>query len=313
MTATNAFGACNETQRCAADRCEAMFVQPATGRPRKYCSLVCRVRDHRTRQLVLPPAAAPPKRPALAHQRAITERHRRDDPRPLMSSLDGCTVEAISRAEAEEIILAYEWLGTMGPVNRAFYGLRAPGGELLGTVVFGMPGSAESRDVCGVERRGQAICLERGACVHYSPANAASFLISRATKLAAAGHGWRIFYAYADPEAGETGTVYQACNWLYIGQGTGRGIRNLVRRDWMIPEEGNRVISSRTLTGRGLTERRAYRRGWVPVHRLPKHKYVHFEGSRTERKQLMAALRYPVLPYPKTMTATNTATVETGQ
>jgi hypothetical protein len=31
-----------------------------------------------------------------------------------MASTSGCRVEAITRAEAEQIILRYEWLGTMG-------------------------------------------------------------------------------------------------------------------------------------------------------------------------------------------------------
>ena len=46
-------------------------------------------------------------------------------------------------------------------------------------------------------------------------------MISNACKLAAKEFGWRIFYAYADPTAGEIGTVYQACNWLYLGIGAG--------------------------------------------------------------------------------------------
>lgn len=242
----------------------------------------------------IPPAVSP-----VAHQRIIRDRHHEQDPRPPLPSTDGCVVEAISRAEAEPFILRHEWLGTMSRGSRASYGLRAPSGELIGAAVFGWPGAIQSRDICGQQHRHLAVCLERGACSHLAPPNAASFLISRATRLAARDHGWRIFYAYADPEAGEIGTVYQACNWLYIGQGIGRGPRNLVREDWMIPAEDNRVISSRTLWDRRITETQARERGWIPVCRHPKHKYVHFEGSRTERRRLLAELRYPPQPYPK--------------
>jgi hypothetical protein len=233
-----------------------------------------------------------------AHQRVIRERHEKEDPRQPLPNLDGCQVEAITREEAESFILKYEWLGTMGIVTAATYGMCAPVGELIGVAVFGWP-SAQSRDICGQAHREKAICLERGACSHYAPPNAASFLISRAVKLAAADHGWRIFYAYADPEAGEIGTVYQACNWLYIGQGVGRDQHRL-RQDWYIPAE-DKVISSRTLRTRRpkVTISAAKARGWIPVYRHPKHKYVHFEGTRTERKQLLADLRYPAQPYPK--------------
>jgi hypothetical protein len=236
-----------------------------------------------------------------AWQRIIRERHEDEDPRPALTNTDGCVVAEITRVEAEPFIVRYEWLGTMSTVTRATYGMRSPSGELIGAAVFGVPGSVQSRDICGTDNRDLAICLERGACAHFAPPNGASFLISRAVKLAAAEHGWRIFYAYADPEAGEIGTVYQACNWLYLGQGVGRADHNRLRMDWMIPEEDNKVISSRTLRSRRpkVTITEARDRGWLPIYRHPKHKYVHFEGTRTERKALLKALRYPPQPYPK--------------
>jgi hypothetical protein len=205
-----------------------------------------------------------------------------------------CHVRAITKREAESIILKYEWLGTMGR-GVATYGLDSPMG-LLGAAVFGWPSAIESRDICGRENRSLAVCLERGACVHYAPSNASSFLIANAVRLAAQDHDWRIFYAYADPEAGEIGTVYQACNWLYIGQGVGRTPGRL-RQDWRLPD--GKIVSGRTLRHRGMKSADAKAAGWTLVYRHPKHKYVHLEGSRRERAELMAALRYPVLPYPK--------------
>lgn len=230
-----------------------------------------------------------------AHQRVIRERQAALEPRPQMTSMRGCWVEPITREEAESVILKYEWLGTMGR-GVATYGLRGPGGELLGTAVFGWPSAVQSRDICGQEYRDRAICLERGACVHYAPKNAASFLIANAVRQAAKDRGWRIFYAYADPEAGEIGTVYQACNWLYIGQGVGRTPGRL-REDWRLPD--GTELSSRSLRHRKMKRADALELGWRPVYKHPKHKYVHFEGSKTERATLLRALRYPVRSYPK--------------
>lgn len=230
-----------------------------------------------------------------AHQRVIRERQAAQEPRPQMRSLAGCWVEPISRDDAERIILKYEWLGTMGR-SVATYGLRGPGGELLGTAVFGWPSAVQSRDICGQAYRDVAVCLERGACVHYAPPNAASFLIANAVKQAARDRGWRIFYAYADPEAGEIGTVYQACNWLYIGQGVGRTPGRL-REDWRLPD--GTELSSRSLRHRKMKRADALQLGWRPVYKHPKHKYVHFEGSRSDRSALRAALRYPPTDYPK--------------
>jgi hypothetical protein len=232
-----------------------------------------------------------------AHQRVIREQRQLSEPRPAIADLGGCWVGPISRDAAKEIILAYEWLGDMGRAV-ACYGLHSAGGEVIGAAVFGWPSSPESRDVCGRENRELAVALERGACIHYAPPNAASFLISRAVKLAAADHGWRIFFAYADPAAGELGVVYQACNWLYLGAGVGR-TPDRWRVDWLIPEEDTKIIASRTLRHRGIKIAEAQEKGWVPVYQNPKHKYVHFEGNRRERPALLAALRFDRKPYPK--------------
>jgi hypothetical protein len=79
------------------------------------------------------------------------------------------SVEAISRDEAEPFILRYEWLGTLGRGASAIYGMRSSEGELIGVACFGLPGSIQSRDICGQHNRHLAICLERGACSHHAP------------------------------------------------------------------------------------------------------------------------------------------------
>jgi hypothetical protein len=75
--------------------------------------------------------------------------------------------------------------------------------------------------------------------LHYAPRNAASYLISRACRLAQREHGWTVFYAYADPDAGEIGTIYQALGWDYIGQGAGRTPGR--KRDSFVRPDGRRV------------------------------------------------------------------------
>lgn len=110
--------------------------------------------------------------------------------------------------EAAPIILRHEWLKSMPTFPKAAYALETPSGELAGVVVFGLGHGTNSRGICGPEWRDRVICLERGACVHWAHPHAASFLISRAVKMAARDHGWRVFHAYADPQAHELGVVY---------------------------------------------------------------------------------------------------------
>ena len=146
------------------------------------------------------------------HQRIIRDKIMRDEPRPVQESLDGCGVHPITRAQAASIILEYEWLGTMPKVGLAYYGLISPTGELLGASCFGTGSGTNAANVCGPEHKHLAVCLERGACVPWAHPHAASFQTAASCKQAHKDHGWSIFYGYSDSEAGEIGTIYQACN-----------------------------------------------------------------------------------------------------
>ena len=256
------------TKRGRCEVCRAEFDQPPTGRPRRYCSDAHRAQAHywRTR----------PRDPAF--QSIIREQ---------IPSLAGCYVERIPNADAKWLILRYEWLGTM-PRRAHSYGLKTASGALLGVAVFGYTMSPESRDVCGKNNRHLAICLERGACVADAPANSPSFLISRAVKLAADEHGFRIFYAYADPEAGEVGTIYQALNWLRIADT--RRVEN-----YKMPD--GTILSERSLRHRGISRQDALDAGAEIIERPSKRKYVTFQGDKRERRALRAALRSRVQPY----------------
>jgi hypothetical protein len=254
----------------------------------RFCSGACRQRAWRSGM----PLPSP-----VCHQRRIREREAALDPRP-QATLEGCTVERIAYGEAKALIVHYEWLGSMPIVARACYGLKMPSGELVGVVAFAAGPAPESGDLCGREHRDLTICLARGACVHYAPTNAASFLISRACRLAAAEFGWRIFFAYADPMAGEYGAVYQAANWVYlgvrVGRGKGRGrLRFLNRRE-------SRWRSERSVRKQRLkpADLRAHP-DWIAERTPDKGRYCWFQGSKREKRRLRQLLRYEPQPYPK--------------
>ena len=143
--------------------------------------------------------------------------------------------------------------------------------------------------------------LEAGCCVHYAPPNAASFLISHAVKLVRDLFGVDRFFAYADPEAGEYGAVYQAANWHYLGQGLNgkRGYRR--RRQYVLPPGHNprkaNWRSDRDLRrqGRRLTVTQARAQGWKIETRAAKHVYAVCLG----RNRAAWRESLPSRPYPK--------------
>jgi hypothetical protein len=244
---------------------------------------------------------------SVAHQRAIREAEAARDPRPPMPTLAGCSVVPVTIAEAAAVILRYEWLGTMPTRPRACYGLRTAAGEIAGAVVFGDGPGTASRNVCGPEWRARAVALERGACVHWAHEHAGSFLVAGACRAAAAAEGWRVFFAYADPAAGEAGVIYRACGWRWLGASVGRGQR---WRYVFTAPNGRRVSDRAWLAHRkrsGRTPAELFALGWTKQRIAERSKFVGFYGPKRERIAAERALRYPVLPYPREAVATNRA------
>ncbi len=116
-----------------------------------------------------------------------------------------CRVEPISSRVGGPFIKAHEHLGTVGGC-RWYFGLRCPGGRLLGVVGFGRGAHAGGRGADAV--------LERGACLPGAPRNAASFLIGRALRYGRRVLGWATIRAYSDPRFGEEGLVYRAAGFV---------------------------------------------------------------------------------------------------
>lgn len=241
-----------------------------------------------------------------AWQRQIREREGQADPRPVPPSLRGYTVAEVTRSDARAIILQYEWLGTMGR-SVHFMGLLAPDGDLQGVACFGYGPPSPIR----AKRIGEpALCLERGACVHYAPKNAASFLINRACKLVHKYSGTAIFFAYCDPDAGEYGGVYQACGWLYLGQGlqndNQRPTRTMVLKPGDDPRIHTNWHSTRVLRDAGFREKGAYKAaeavGWTilregqPGAKAGKHVYCTNVGP--DRAAWREGIRYQPYPAP---------------
>jgi hypothetical protein len=236
----------------------------------------------------------------ICHQRRIRDHLAAQDPRPSAATLDGYTIETISREEARPIIMRYEWLGTMGR-PKVIVGLLSPTRGIEGVACFGWGPSGPIRQLIGEP----ALCLERGACVHYAPDNAASFLINNACKLVYRVAGIPRFFAYGDPAAGEYGAVYQAAGWLYLGQGldgkNGRSLRYALLRPGDNPDDPGAWTTSRALrrSGQRMSIAEAKARGWQVAWRPAKHVYAtHVGRGRRAWRKTLAAKPYPA-PHPE--------------
>lgn len=230
--------------------------------------------------------------------------------------------------EIRDFIQKYEWLGTLPPYPTHYF--TAHYGELLaGVLIYSMPNAFSK--LLGERTKEIERLLARGACASWTPKNLASSFISWSVKYMVENTQYRVFTAYGDPMAKELGTIYQACNWLYLGQTSGsthrfkepgsdkwvsdRKFRNTSSFKKYARESGiewgsdfstKRVMNwenipdeiEQILREEGRKRLRACEKMEVP----PKHKYAMIRGrDRRETKQLLGKLdpKFKGLQYPK--------------
>lgn len=232
----------------------------------------------------------------VAYQRQLRDRYK-DEGTPPVPHLDvgRAIVKPVSKRLAEQIILKYEWLGTMAHSSLHFGILF--GMYCAGVICIASEGGSGARlhRTWGLARH-EYLQLVRGACVHWAPKGANSKLISWTCKLLSRQTDGKLLVAYADTDAGEIGTVYQAANWVYIGRGASLN-------QWVSPD--GRIYDFKLpwdLARRDGRTRPEYVKalrdaGWREQPSNPKHRYV-FPLDRSDR-ELMKLVEERAQPYPK--------------
>ncbi len=229
--------------------------------------------------------------------------------------------------EVKAFIERHEWLGSLSLYPTHFFTARFRG-ILAGVVVMDMPNAFSK--ILGENTRELERLISRGACVSWSPKNLASRLISFAMHWMVNNTPYRLFTAYSDTEARELGTIYQACNFYYMGKKSGAG--------YQFKLESGKWTSDRYFRSRSVYKRLAKEAGiewkdeWqtrdtvhfekMPedisreIKRLskeyqtscekrkidPKHKYAYVLGKDKRETKYLRKLyedKNKVLPYPK--------------
>jgi len=127
-----------------------------------------------------------------------------------------------SCTEIKEFIERHEWLGKLPIwVTHRFAARLKSSGILAGTIVMATPNSFSN--LLGSENKGKEKLISRGACISWAPKNLGSWIITQSIRWMVRNTEFRYFTAYSDPEAKELGTIYQACNFIYLGQKFGAG------------------------------------------------------------------------------------------
>lgn len=234
----------------------------------------------------------------VAWQKKIRDSYLGDGTPPVPHlSVKRAVVKEVTRNFATQVILKYEWLGTMA--NTTFHTGIFFGAYCAGVCCVGLNGSGQPSPVMhkryGVERREIAV-LARGACVHWAPKGSNSKLVSWTARLLGR-IGVKVVLAFSDSDAGEVGTIYQACNWTYIGKG-GKGKRGAV-------SPLGRILSDRSIMQAAIragitpTELRSRMEseGWTMCVQNRKGTYVWVIDRKD--KELCKRVESLAQPYPK--------------
>jgi thymidylate kinase len=181
--------------------------------------------------------------------------------------------------EVKQFIERHEWLGKMGLYPTHIFTARYKG-ILAGVLSFDMPNAFSK--MLGEETKTMERLIGRGACISWSPKNLASSMIGKAIKELVKTTSYRLFTAYSDVEAREIGTIYQACNFYYLGQKSGSGYQYKIR--------DNKWVSDRYFRSRSVYKKIAKNDGIEWEKEWQKGDKVFFDLMPTEIELRMRKL-----------------------
>jgi hypothetical protein len=214
------------------------------------------------------------------------------DPPP-QASLD---IERIDWRTATAFFQKYEHLGNCG-LGVWHWGAIADG-HLIGVVSFGTTCFARSRGSLSnvANQFGLAVYqVCRGGTRPRAPRNTPSRILCHAMRELRRERGDCLIVAYADSVYKEVGTIYQACNGLYMGQTNPK-------------DQSNYIIKRRLLSGwlvrkkygtRAMDKLKKVDARVIKIPLTKKYRYVFIQATPLAKARVLRILRPFALPYPK--------------
>ena len=215
--------------------------------------------------------------------------------------LSKAIVKPIDRNLAKKIIEEYEWLGCMPAISKYYFGIFF--GDICGGVVVF---STEYSENLGCWQKygyeGKMILLSRGVCLHWTPKNTGSKLITRAIKMLP--KQYEVVTATTDHLAGEVGTIYQACNFYYIGSMRDSNPKiNSRKGDRFGVVINGKLYSARACRAKFGSQKKADILKHHPdaqfVKQRSKHRYFLFRGDKETIEKHKQAIGHLIKEYPK--------------
>jgi len=215
--------------------------------------------------------------------------------------LKNAIVKPIDKKLAKRIVEEYEWLGCMPAINKYYFGIFF-GDVCGGVLVFGPEYSENLGHWDKYGYTGKMILLSRGVCLHWTPKNTGSKLIMSAIKMLP--KKYEIVTVTTDHLAGEVGTIYQACNFHYVGsmRDSNPNIKSKSRDRFGVIIDG-KLYGARGIRAKYGTQKKAVILKHHPdakfIKQKSKHRYFLFRGNSNTKKKHKKAIDFIIKPYPK--------------
>ena len=213
-----------------------------------------------------------------------------------MDIKENFNVESINRKIAKPWILKKHYASRLPSISY-YFGLYYKK-SIVGVCTFGQPPAPKERKNWSFD----IIELNRLITEDDLPKNALSYFVSQClNKLPKP----LVVLSYADPNNGHHGYIYQATNWIYVGQMKPGGLSKI----WILGDKewhGRHMMSKdvKRICGDNYDDNKSnYENfrdiGGEIINQEGKYKYYYFLGNKREKKQMKKELRYEPKPYPK--------------
>lgn len=162
--------------------------------------------------------------------------------------------------------------------------------ELIGVLMIATPCSEKVREsIFGKEFKDKVRELHRLAIIDNTPKNTESWFISRVMKRLREDRPdlWGIV-SFADTTVKHEGVIYQASNAIYYGKSA--------KQTFYL--DGDRLRHPRQ-NGVNISQKVAKSKGWIPVKREAKNRYLYILGDKRQRKRRKKLIIIESQAYPK--------------
>jgi hypothetical protein len=204
------------------------------------------------------------------------------------------SIQFLSYNIAMQVIVREHYLHRTAPCSKAFALVCNKCKRIVGVIVYGVSSSSTLlRGICGNEEASNVYELTRLWIKDGTPKNSESYFIANTLKLL----DKEIIVSFAEDAQGHKGVVYQASNFIYCG----------LSQKFIDPKVKGLEHQHHATYANGLTmdevKQKYGEENVYFVERPRKHRYVYFNCNKRRKRELLAKLKYPVLPYPKAQEA----------